>query len=167
MTRAALGLGGNIGDRLGYLQAALDGLVADPAIAVVGVSHVYETDPVGGPDQDPFLNAVVLIDTALEPRELLERAQALERAARRLRIERWGPRTLDVDVLWIEGVRSEDPVLTLPHPRAAERGFVLVPLEDVAPEVLRDLGCDELQAERLAADQGVRRVGAVLQTPRR
>lgn len=136
MIRAYLGLGSNLGDRLAHLQGAIDGLAAAAAVTVVAVSKVYETDPVGGPVQDDFLNAVVALDTSLDPYSLLERAQQLERAAQRVREIRWGPRTLDVDVLHYGAVRLDDPELTIPHPRAGERGFVLAPLADVAPELV-------------------------------
>lgn len=136
MTRAYLGLGSNLGDRLGYLQGAVDALGADAAVEVLAVSRVYETDPVGGPEQDPYLNAVVAVETALEPRALLELAHRLERAADRERAERWGPRTLDVDVLVVDGCTLDEADLTIPHPRLWERGFVLAPLRDVVPDLV-------------------------------
>lgn len=131
--RAYLGLGSNLGDRLGFLRSALQGLTAVPAVGVAGVSRVYETAPVGGPQQGPYLNAVVALDTGLTPAELLSLAQALEVAAGRERNERWGPRSLDVDVLLVGDERVDTPELTVPHPRLRERGFVLAPLADVAP----------------------------------
>jgi 2-amino-4-hydroxy-6-hydroxymethyldihydropteridine diphosphokinase len=133
MTLAYLGIGSNLGDRLGYLQLAVDRLAASPGVRVTGVSPVYETDPVGGPVQDDFLNAVVAIDTSLRPADLLAVCGAVETEAARVRDVRWGPRTLDVDVLWIDGYTSADPVLTVPHPRMAERAFVLAPLHDLDP----------------------------------
>lgn len=131
---ADLGLGSNLGDRHGFLQTALDALVAS-GCGVVGVSRVYETAPVGGPEQGPYLNAVVRVETDLGPWEVLALAHAIEDAAGRVREERWGPRTLDVDVLRYEGFESADAALTLPHPRMHERAFVLVPLADVDPSV--------------------------------
>jgi 2-amino-4-hydroxy-6-hydroxymethyldihydropteridine diphosphokinase len=133
--RAYLGLGSNLGDRLAHLQAAIDGLAATRGVHVVAVSRVYETTPVGGPPQDDYLNAVVAIDTALGPRELLAVAQRLEADAQRVRAERWGPRTLDVDVLLVGDERVDDADLVVPHPRMSERAFVLVPLADVAPDL--------------------------------
>ena len=104
---------------------------------VVAVSQVYETDPVGGPDdQGPYLNLVVRLETDRTPYELLDLAHNLEHKAARKRIVRWGPRTLDVDVLWVDGVALDDPELTVPHPRLYERAFVLAPLEDVAPDLV-------------------------------
>jgi 2-amino-4-hydroxy-6-hydroxymethyldihydropteridine diphosphokinase len=133
LTRAHLGIGSNLGDRAAHLQAAVDGLVAAPGIRVVAVSPVYETEPVGGPPQADYLNAVVAVETTLVPRELLGVAQRLERAADRVRGERWGPRTLDVDILTVGDEQVDEPDLTVPHPRMAERAFVLVPLADVDP----------------------------------
>lgn len=126
---AALALGSNLGDRLGHLQAAVDLLLP------LAVSPVYETAPVGGPEQGPYLNAVVLV-AAAPPLRLLRQAQAVEAARGRERGERWGPRTLDVDLLDVGGIRMRTPELTLPHPRAAERAFVLAPWLDVAAEAV-------------------------------
>lgn len=128
--RAHLGIGSNLGDRLGFLQGAVDGLAATAGIAVVAVSPVYETDPVG-PEQPDYLNAVVVVDTTLTPRGLLEVGQRLERAAERVRQERWGPRTLDVDVLFFGDEEIDEPDLVIPHPRWHEREFVLAPLADL------------------------------------
>lgn len=126
--RAVLALGSNLGDRLGMLQAALDALGKMPGVQVVAVSGVYETAPVGGPPgQDPYLNAVILVDTTLLASVLLERCLAVEGALGRHRTERWGPRTLDIDVITYDDQVSADEALTLPHPRAYERAFVLVP----------------------------------------
>jgi 2-amino-4-hydroxy-6-hydroxymethyldihydropteridine diphosphokinase len=132
--RAYLGLGSNIGGRLEHLQAAIDGLAATAGITVVAVSRVYETDPIG-PEQPEYLNAVAAIDTALEPRELLAIGQRLEEEAHRVRRERWGPRTLDVDILLVGDEQVDEPDLEVPHPRLHERKFVRVPLADVAPDV--------------------------------
>jgi 2-amino-4-hydroxy-6-hydroxymethyldihydropteridine pyrophosphokinase len=126
--RAVLALGSNLGDRLGMLQGALDALGKMPGVDVVAVSGVYETAPVGGPPgQDPYLNAVILVDTRLSASVLLERCLAVEGALGRHRTERWGPRTLDIDVITYDDQVNEDEALTLPHPRAYERAFVLVP----------------------------------------
>lgn len=136
MTTAYLALGSNLGDRLEHMQRAIDMLARTPGVRVVAVSRVYETDPVGGPVQDDYLNAVVAIETGLDPWGLLAAAQQCEQAARRVRAERWGPRTLDVDVLLYDDAELEDPALTIPHPRMWERDFVLAPLSDVAPELV-------------------------------
>jgi 2-amino-4-hydroxy-6-hydroxymethyldihydropteridine diphosphokinase len=136
VSTAYLALGSNLGDRVAHLQRAVDELERAPGIRVEAISRVYETDPVGGPEQDAFLNAVVRIETTLEPYDLLAVAHALEADAQRVRIEHWGPRTLDVDVLLYGDVTLYDPDLTIPHPRMWERGFVLAPLRDVAPELV-------------------------------
>jgi len=130
--RAFLGLGSNLGDRWAHLRAAVAALPD-----VVAVSPVYETSPVGGPeDQGPYLNCVVELSTELGPRELLGVAQRLEAAAGRERHERWGPRTLDVDVLLVDDLTVDEPDLVVPHPRMWERRFVLAPLADLAPDLL-------------------------------
>lgn len=129
--RAFLGLGSNLGDRRRYLAAAVQSIPDR-----VAVSPVYETGPVGGPEgQGRYLNLVVELDTDLSARELLELCGRLERAAERVRQERWGPRTLDVDVLWIDGVTVDEPDLQVPHPRMLERRFVQVPLLDLAADL--------------------------------
>lgn len=155
--RAYLALGSNLGDRLGHLRAAVAALDEHRAISVVAVSRVYETDPVGGPVQDDYLNAVVAIDTDLAPLELLAVTQGLEAAAVRVRGERWGPRTLDVDVLLYEGVESEDPTLTLPHPRMWERGFVLAPLRDIAPDLVPEVTDEPVEGVRPVPGADLRR----------
>lgn len=132
MPRAYLGLGSNLGDRVRYLREAVASLTG-----VAAVSPLYETDPLGGPEsQGPYLNLVVALDTDLAPRDLLAVCHRLEAAAGRVRDERWGPRTLDVDVLLFDGVVSDDPELTLPHPRMWQRRFVLAPLADIAPDLV-------------------------------
>jgi len=134
VTRAFLGLGSNLGDRLAHLQAGVEALDATAGIAVIAVSPVYETVPVGGPAQDDFLNAVVAIDTDLAPHALLAAAMAVEQSEDRVRTVVWGPRTLDVDVLLFGDERVDTPDLEIPHPRMHERAFVLAPLHDLAPE---------------------------------
>ena len=134
-----LALGGNLGDRLATLRAALPALAAIPGTSLTAVSPVYETDPVGGPPQPPYLNAVVLARTTQSPPALLAHTQAVEAALGRVRAERWGPRTLDVDLVVVDeliGDVSAAPALTLPHPRAHERAFVLAPWHDVDPEAV-------------------------------
>ncbi|GLX00665.1 2-amino-4-hydroxy-6-hydroxymethyldihydropteridine diphosphokinase [Microtetraspora sp. NBRC 16547] len=132
--RVVLALGSNLGRRMDYLQGALDTLFDAPGLTFVAVSPVYETDPVGGPEQGPYLNAVVVAESMLDARALLERAQGVENAFGRTRAERWGARTLDVDLIMVDDVVSADPELTLPHPRAHERAFVLVPWSRADPD---------------------------------
>ncbi len=135
MTRAYLALGSNIGDRLAHLQMALDALGNDSRVSLLAVSSVYETDPVGGPVQDDFLNAVLLIETQVSPHEILAIAQGLEAEAQRVRIEHWGPRTLDVDLLLYGDETVNTPELNVPHPRMWDRAFVLAPLSEIAPDL--------------------------------
>jgi len=155
MTRAVLSIGSNVGDRLANLHAAVD--VFGPWL--VAVSAVYETPPWGPVAQEQYLNAVLLVeDPAAASRDWLARAHAAEQAAGRTRDVRWGPRTLDVDVVTVDGVTSDDPELTLPHPRATQRAFVLVPWLDVEPNAevagrpvaawLAELPGDEVSAVR-------------------
>jgi 2-amino-4-hydroxy-6-hydroxymethyldihydropteridine diphosphokinase len=128
-----LALGSNIGDRLANLQAGVDLLASAPGLRLRAVSAVFETMPVGGPPQPDYLNAVLIAESGLPARSILDHCQDAERALGRLRKERWGPRTLDVDLIACDDEVSSDPVLTLPHPRAHERAFVLAPWVDVDP----------------------------------
>jgi 2-amino-4-hydroxy-6-hydroxymethyldihydropteridine diphosphokinase len=128
-----LGLGSNIEDRLDYLQAAVDALGEHPKIRVDAVSSVYETDPVGGPEQGAYLNLVVRAATLLSPRRLLAAANDIERKLGRERVQRWGPRTIDIDILLYGERIIERRTLQVPHPRLVERPFALVPLLEVAP----------------------------------
>ena len=133
--RAALALGSNLGDRLDYLQAAVDAITESPEIIPVAVSSVYETEPVGTrTDQPQFLNAVLIVDTSLSPRSLFERCKAAEDAFGRSRKEPKGPRTLDLDLLAVGNYTIDDPDLTVPHPQFAERAFVLIPWAEVDPQ---------------------------------
>jgi 2-amino-4-hydroxy-6-hydroxymethyldihydropteridine diphosphokinase len=125
--RAFIALGSNLGDRLGNLQSAVDGLAGARGISMVRTSRVYETAPVGPPQPD-YLNAVVLVETSLSARELLEACLAIEKAMGRERKERWGPRTIDLDLLLYGREDIHEPGLVVPHPRMHERGFVLAPL---------------------------------------
>ncbi|CAM5392037.1 2-amino-4-hydroxy-6-hydroxymethyldihydropteridine diphosphokinase [Streptomyces pharetrae] len=134
--RAVLSLGSNLGNRLETLQGAVDALEDTPGVRIKAVSPVYETEPWGvEPGSQPsYFNAVVVVKTTLPPSSLLERAHAIEEAFNRVRDERWGPRTLDVDIVAYADLVSDDPKLTLPHPRAHERAFVLAPWHDVDPD---------------------------------
>lgn len=133
--RAVLSVGSNVGDRLAHLRSVLTGL----GPVVLAASPVYETAPWGGVAQDDFLNAVLLVDDdATDPEGWLAVAHRLECAAGRERAVRWGSRTLDVDIVTVPGIARTDPELTLPHPRAAERAFVLVPWLAVEPDAVLD-----------------------------
>jgi 2-amino-4-hydroxy-6-hydroxymethyldihydropteridine diphosphokinase len=148
--RAFLALGSNLGDREATLRRAVASLDD-----VVAVSPVYETAPVGGPGgQGAYLNAVVELDTRRSPHELLDVCRSLEAAAERVRTERWGPRTLDVDVLLVGDLVVDDEDLTVPHPRMWQRRFVLAPLADLAPDLVppEALAAAEGEVHRTAVD---------------
>lgn len=152
MSRAFIGMGSNIGDRIAHLRAGLTALMAAaPDVIVVGRSSVYESEPVGMTDQDDFYNAVVAVETTLSPSELLKLLHEIEIANGRQRLTRWGPRTLDLDLLLYSGVEQDDPDLTLPHPRLAERRFVLEPLLEVDRDVRHP---DGTPVTRLLEDLG-------------
>lgn len=127
MTHAFIGIGSNLGDRLDNLRRALQ-LLEDRGVRVLRSSRVYETDPIGGPPQPDYLNAVIEVETEGTARDLLETCRETERALGRAREERWGPRVIDLDVLTFGTEEIDDPDLQLPHPRMHERGFVLIPL---------------------------------------
>ncbi len=156
-SRVVLALGSNLGDRLGILQGAVDTLFAPGPLRPVALSPVYETAPVGGPEQDDYLNAVAVADCSLEPKELLALTQRTEQDFHRVREVRWGPRTLDVDVIALGGEISGDPELTLPHPRAHQREFVLRPWSEADPEAVLPGRGPVADLLRALGDQGVRR----------
>ena len=147
MTTAYIALGSNLGDRAALLRGALAALQRGDEVRVMAESAVYETAPVGGPAQPDYLNMVVAVKTSLSPEALLERCLAIEAEHGRVRRERWGARTLDLDLLSYDAATLRTERLTLPHPRMAERAFVLVPLAEVAPELkIGDATADELAA---------------------
>lgn len=160
MNKAHLGLGSNLGDRSANLAEAMRRLNDPPRVEVLRVSSVYETEPVGVSDQPNFLNLVVAISTSLTPHELLDHCLGIEESLGRVRRERWGPRTIDLDLLMFGDVVMDDDRLTLPHPRMAARSFVMVPLAEIAPETIvggepaRDL------AARLG-DTGIKQIGSL------
>ena len=153
MTRYAIALGSNVGRRLEHLLAAVESLSSPGRID--RVSGLYETAPVGGPAQDPYLNAVVTVDTDLFPEALLDRLQEIEDGRGRKRATRWGPRTLDLDIVASDGPVVNDSELMVPHPRASERRFVLEPLADVWPEALVAEGLTAFEALAQVGDQAV------------
>lgn len=130
--RALIGIGANLGDPRTAMAGAIHALTAQPDIRLMAVSPLYRTAPVGGPEQPAFLNAAFAVETDLPPHALLRRLQALETAAGRVRDIRWGPRVLDLDLLLADDLVLDSPDLILPHPRLAERRFVLVPLAAIA-----------------------------------
>jgi len=155
MSKAYLGLGSNIGDKKENIDNAVDMLNSNEQIEVKKVSSYYETEPVGYHDQDWFLNVALEIDTTLDPYQLLEFCGLIEEKLKRKRVIRWGPRTIDVDILLYEGFESKDERLTVPHPRMMERAFVMIPLYEIAPEtkinnesiskVLKNLNGEEIR----------------------
>jgi 2-amino-4-hydroxy-6-hydroxymethyldihydropteridine diphosphokinase len=136
MTRAYLGLGSNVGDKAAMLAEAVRRLDATPGIRVVARSRDYRTPPWGDTDQDWFLNAAIAVDTELTPHALLEAGLAIETALGRVRERRWGPRLIDIDVLYYAGAEVSDERLVLPHRFLRERAFVLAPLEEIAPDLV-------------------------------
>ena len=156
MTRAVIGLGSNLGDRARHIAEAVGSLSEHGEY--VAASSLYETAPVGGPRQGPYLNAVAVIDTELPARELLNACLDIERSQGRERRERWGPRTLDLDILLFGDMEIDEPGLTIPHPRLTERGFVLVPLLEVDPAAALPDGTRLDSFVASVSDQAVRRV---------
>lgn len=146
--RAYLGLGGNIGDPAAAMRAALAALAAHEGVAVAAVSSLYRTPPWGRTDQPDFLNAVAALDTKLGAHALLALCLSTERALKRVRAERWGPRLIDMDILLFGNERHDEDGLQVPHPRMLERAFVMAPLAEIAPELMLD---GRTAAERLEA----------------
>jgi 2-amino-4-hydroxy-6-hydroxymethyldihydropteridine diphosphokinase len=163
---AFLGLGSNLGDRLDFLQQAIDLLDADSKVDVDAVSTVYETEPVGGPEQEPFLNLATRVRTRRSPRRLLRLCHDVEEALGRIRAERWGPRTIDVDILLWNGRVVATQALQIPHPRLAERAFALVPLVEIAPGMTMPDGTSlATLVARLAPIEGITAIGTQVRTP--
>ena len=160
MSRCAVGVGSNLGDRLEHLRAAVRGLASVSRIAAV--SSVYETAPIGGPDQGSFLNAVVVIDTPQTPRGLLRELLVIERSRGRVRHTRWGPRTLDLDLILCDRWTISEPGLTIPHPRMLDRRFVLEPLLEAWPEARMPDGSAIAPSSGAVERQDLERVEAAL-----
>ena len=135
MKKVYLGLGTNLGDRTGYLSQAIQQLVNNPHIELIKKSSVYETAPIGYVQQEPFLNMVLEVFTSLKPFDLLVLCQEIELLLNRKKTVRWGPRTIDIDILLYENLYMATEALTIPHPRIEERAFVLVPLQEIAPAI--------------------------------
>lgn len=153
MTRFAIGLGSNLGDRRAHLTAACRDL--EEQFGDLVVSALYETAPVGGPEQGPFLNAVVVVETDVSPFAVLEVCQQIEQRHKRERQMHWGPRTLDLDIIATDGPPCSEDKLTIPHPRAGQREFVLRPLVDVWPDAEVIPGATAKEALDVVDDQGV------------
>jgi 2-amino-4-hydroxy-6-hydroxymethyldihydropteridine diphosphokinase len=146
--RVVLGLGSNVGDRATTIQRAIARLEASTDMTLLARSGLYESPPAGGPEQPDYLNAAVLVETALAPRDLLLQSLAIERELGRIRPDpqRWGPRTIDLDILWIDGEVVREPGLSVPHPRLRDRPFAVRPLLDVVPDAM-----DPQSGERIAS----------------
>jgi len=158
VTTAYIGLGSNLGDRLGYLRAAVAALQAR-GVSVVSASSVFENDALG-PPQPPYLNAVVSVSTSVPPQELLSALKAIEHDLGRQHTERWGPREIDLDLLLYGDELIDEPGLTVPHPEMTKRSFVLLPLLEIAPDL--DLPSGEPASAFLERDpQGIAKVGAL------
>ncbi|WP_430536023.1 2-amino-4-hydroxy-6-hydroxymethyldihydropteridine diphosphokinase [Listeria rocourtiae] len=157
MNKAYLSIGTNIGNRKENLENALKALQAESEITINQVSSVYETDPVGFEDQDAFLNIAVSIQTSLDPESLLQKGLDIEAVLGRIRLIRWGPRLIDIDLLLYEDITQRSETLELPHPRMIERAFVMIPLQEIAPDVAAPL-----MREEVLADQGIRQTNIEL-----
>ncbi len=160
MSRAYIGMGSNEGDRLENLKSGAAALALGDDVVVVGKSGVYDSEPVGLADQPDFLNAVIAVETTLDPYQLLSFIHKIELDHGRQRITRWGPRTLDLDILLFGNLEQDDPKLLIPHPRLKERRFVLEPLLEVNPDSrLPDGTLVKELLDNLAEDQTVWRSG--------
>lgn len=157
MAKAYLSLGSNLGDKKENLDKAVELLKKHNNIQVIKVSSYYETQPVGYTDQDLFLNIAVEIETSLSPYELLEYCSEIEQILKRRRIIRWGPRTIDVDILLYDNFISNDERLTIPHPRMTERAFVIVPLYEIAKDI-RIKGQDINSILKKLKKEGIRKI---------
>ncbi|WP_137597738.1 2-amino-4-hydroxy-6-hydroxymethyldihydropteridine diphosphokinase [Paucilactobacillus kaifaensis] len=141
-SRVYLSVGSNIGDRRQYLKQAITQLKQNAAIEIVRVSSIYETQPVGGVKQDDFLNIAVALQTSLAPLELLDYLHQIEQILHRKRLIHWGPRTIDLDILYFDDLVSQDKTLTLPHPEIKNRLFVLIPMKEITtddPKILHQI----------------------------
>lgn len=156
---AYLGLGSNVGDSRETLRAAVRILDATPGLRVIQVSAPYGSAPVGREDQPDFVNQVAEVKTELRPRALLDRIHVIERQAGRKRSVRWGPRTLDIDILWYDERRISEMHLQVPHPRIEERRFVLEPWSELAPGLVLPSGRRVREALKIVTGQRVRRLG--------
>ncbi|MFC1651081.1 2-amino-4-hydroxy-6-hydroxymethyldihydropteridine diphosphokinase [Candidatus Latescibacterota bacterium] len=154
-----LGLGSNLGDRFGCLLEAVERLNSESGITVANVSPVYETAPVGGIEQPDYFNAAAEIETVLEPEKLLGTCLAIEHDMGRVRAEKWGPRVIDIDILFYGDIIIESADLTVPHPSLDSRAFVLCPLSDIAPDLVHPASGKTVNDLRIAAgDAGIRKI---------
>ncbi len=156
--RAFIALGSNIGDRAAYLEQAIAMLSAHPQIEVVKRSSIYETEPIGYVEQQSFFNMVIEVETTLSPCELLETTQAIEHKCGRVRDIRWGPRTIDLDILLYDQENMEMENLMIPHPRMWERAFVVVPLMELDRTIVREDGQSIIDIFNRLTDKGVKKL---------
>ena len=161
MSKVLVGVGSNLGDREFLIRKAVEAMRDLPRTLVVRVSSLYDTDPVGEVEQPPFLNAVVWLETTLEPRELLWQLLLIEKRMGRVRSQRWGPRPIDLDLLFYDDRLIDEPDLTVPHPEAHRRGFVLLPLLELDPEFVHPSTGESIKKliKRLPPDPPVRKGG--------
>jgi len=161
MSKVLVGVGSNLGDREFLIRKAVEAMRDLPRTLVVRVSSLYDTDPVGEVEQPPFLNAVVWLETTLEPRELLWQLLLIEKRMGRVRSQRWGPRPIDLDLLFYDDRLIDEPDLTVPHPEAHRRGFVLLPLLELDPEFVHPGSGESIKKliKRLPPDPPVRKGG--------
>jgi len=161
MSKVLVGVGSNLGDREFLIRKAVESMRDLPRTLVVRVSSLYDTDPVGEVEQPPFLNAVVWLETTLEPRELLWQLLLIEKRMGRVRSQRWGPRPIDLDLLFYDDQSIDEPDLTVPHPEAHRRGFVLLPLLELDPEFVHPSTGESIKKliKRLPPDPPVRKGG--------
>jgi 2-amino-4-hydroxy-6-hydroxymethyldihydropteridine diphosphokinase len=161
VTRVFVGIGSNLGDREFLIRNAVEGLRAMPRTAVLRVSSLYDTDPVGEVEQPPFLNAVAWLESELEPRELLWHLLLIEKRMGRVRAQRWGPRSIDLDLLFFGDTVLDEPDLKVPHPEAHRRAFVLYPLHELDPDFLHPVTGEHIRKmiKRLDPTPAVRKAG--------
>lgn len=161
MSKVLVGVGSNLGDREFLIRKAVEAMRDLPRTLVVRVSSLYDTDPVGEVDQPAFLNAVVWLETTLEPRELLWQLLLIEKRMGRVRSQRWGPRPIDLDLLFYDDETIAEPDLTVPHPEAHRRAFVLLPLQELDPEFVHPSTGESIKKliKRLPPNPPVRKGG--------
>lgn len=161
MSKVMIGVGSNLGDREFLIRKAIEAMRDLPGTAVIGVSSLYDTDPVGGEEQPAYLNAVVRIETALDPRELLWQLLLIEKRMGRVRTQRWGPRPIDLDLLFYGKEIRDEPDLKIPHPEAHKRAFVLLPLAELDPEFVHPVTGESIRKmiSTLPANPPVRKGG--------
>jgi 2-amino-4-hydroxy-6-hydroxymethyldihydropteridine diphosphokinase len=161
MARVYIGLGSNLGDRINYIKEAIASICKQPGIEAVGLSSVYETEPVGKTDQPGFLNCVLAVETGLSPRELLKTMGGIESKLKRERSVHWGPRTIDIDILLYGDYSIKEPDLIIPHPRMCERAFVIVPLMELSHDIVIPGVGKASRCKKQIADQSINKLAVL------